>query len=99
MANEFTEKPNESEPKPGGEFTEKLSESEKQSQDSLADKLSDFEKQAQEESSPSLLGEFWEFLGENKKWWLMPILIVLLLFSVVAILAGTGAAPFIYTFH
>lgn len=59
----------------------------------------DFEKAAQESAAPSLAAEFWEFLRHNKKWWLLPILIVLLLFGVLIFLAGTGAAPFIYTFH
>ena len=49
--------------------------------------------------SPSLLVEFWEFLCHNKKWWLLPILLVLLLFGILVLLSGTGAAPFIYTFH
>jgi hypothetical protein len=60
---------------------------------------SDFERAADEAPAPSLLGEFWEFLGHNKKWWLLPILIVLLVFGVLIFLAGTGAAPWIYTFH
>ncbi len=37
------------------------------------------------------------FLRDNKKWWLLPILAVLLLFALLGVLAGTGAAPFIYT--
>lgn len=44
-----------------------------------------------------MVGEFTSFLKANKKWWLLPILVVLLLFGVLIILAGTGAAPFIYT--
>jgi hypothetical protein len=59
----------------------------------------DFEHAALDEAAPSLLAEFWEFLCHNKKWWLLPILIVLLVFGVLIFLAGTGAAPFIYTFH
>ncbi len=47
----------------------------------------------------TLLGEFLDFLRHNKKWWLLPILFVLLLFGVLIFLSGTGAAPFIYTFH
>ena len=43
------------------------------------------------------MAEFWQFLKYNKKWWLLPILIVLLLFGVLVFLAGTSAAPFIYT--
>jgi len=59
----------------------------------------DFERIAAGASNPSLLAEFWEFLRHNKKWWLLPILIVLLVFGVLIFLAGTGAAPFIYTLH
>lgn|GEM_PF-399082 len=43
------------------------------------------------------LAQIWAFLCENKKWWLLPILICLLLFGVLLLLAGSGAAPFIYT--
>ena len=39
----------------------------------------------------------WDFLKHNKKWWLTPIILVLLLFGVLLILGGTAAAPFIYT--
>jgi hypothetical protein len=49
--------------------------------------------------TPSLLAEFVAFLRHNKKWWLLPILLVLLLFGVLIFLSGTGAAPFIYTLH
>ena len=45
----------------------------------------------------SLVQEFWLFITENKKWWLIPILLVLSLVGVLAALASTGAAPFIYT--
>ena len=45
----------------------------------------------------SLFKEFSAFLMENKKWWLVPILIVFLLLGVLLVLGGTGAAPFIYT--
>ncbi|MBW8884769.1 MAG: hypothetical protein JF612_08340 [Planctomycetia bacterium] len=50
-------------------------------------------------AAPTLVGELWDFLRHHKKWWLLPILIVLLLFGVLIFLSGTGAAPFIYTFH
>lgn len=60
---------------------------------------SDFEQAACDVPAPSLAAEFWEFLRHNKKWWLLPILIVLLVFGVLIFLAGTGAAPFIYTLH
>ena len=44
------------------------------------------------------LKEFWEFLRVRKKYWLLPILIVLLIFGGLIILAqGSAVAPFIYT--
>ncbi len=50
-----------------------------------------------EEQDPGLLAEFWDFLLHNKKWWLTPIILVLLLMGVLVMLSGTAAAPFIYT--
>ncbi|MBW2459319.1 MAG: hypothetical protein JRI68_32805 [Deltaproteobacteria bacterium] len=44
-----------------------------------------------------MLGEFVYFLSTNKKWWLTPIIVVLLLLGVLILMAGSGAAPFIYT--
>jgi Family of unknown function (DUF5989) len=58
-----------------------------------------FQTAAKRSQSPSLPREFLEFLRYNKKWWLLPILLVLLVFGVLIFLSGTGAAPFIYTFH
>ena len=44
------------------------------------------------------LKEFWEFLRFRKKYWLLPILIVLVLFGGLIVLSqGTAVAPFIYT--
>ena len=44
------------------------------------------------------LKEFWEFLNERKKYWLLPIIIVLALFGVLIVLSqGSAIAPFIYT--
>jgi hypothetical protein len=44
------------------------------------------------------LQEFWAFLRTRKKYWLLPILIMMLLFGVLLVLAQTTAvAPFIYT--
>ena len=47
-------------------------------------------------AEPSIVAEFWEFLSHNKKWWLIPIMLVLALFGVVAALASSSVAPFIY---
>jgi len=57
----------------------------------------DFAAQATQEDRSSLLGEFVEFLSENKKWWLAPIVISILLLGALVMLGGTAAAPFIYT--
>lgn len=46
----------------------------------------------------SLVEEFVQFLRENKKWWLIPILLVMVLLSVLVVLSTSGAGPFIYTF-
>ena len=46
---------------------------------------------------PGLVREFWEFLKHNKKWWLMPILIVILLIGLLVVLAGSGVGTFMYT--
>tara|TARA_B100001750_G_C14938581_1_gene317635 strand:- start:75 stop:224 length:150 start_codon:yes stop_codon:yes gene_type:complete len=44
------------------------------------------------------LKEFWEFLKERKKYWLFPILFVLLIFGGLIVLSqGSAIAPFIYT--
>jgi len=41
--------------------------------------------------------EMGQFMRENKKWWLTPIIIAVLVLGTVVILGGTAAAPFIYT--
>ncbi len=56
-----------------------------------------FEETAAEQSGNNLLSELWNFLRHNKKWWLLPILTILLLFGVVMLLSASAAAPFIYT--
>ena len=44
-----------------------------------------------------LVSEFIGFLKANKKWWLAPIIISILLLGLLVVLGGTAAAPFIYT--
>lgn len=45
-----------------------------------------------------VLVEFWQFLREEKKYWLMPIVIVLVLFGLLIVFGQSSAvAPFIYT--
>jgi len=69
--------------------------SEKPNSDPDSEK-SEFEK-AGEGRQLSLIGEFLLFVVENKKWWLVPILLVLALLGLLVVLSLTGAAPFIYT--
>ncbi|RPI04148.1 MAG: hypothetical protein EHM64_10885 [Ignavibacteriae bacterium] len=45
----------------------------------------------------TLLGEFWSFMRMQKKWWLAPLILVLVLMGMIIILTeGSALAPFIY---
>ena len=49
-------------------------------------------------SQPGLTRELWGFLKMRKKWWLLPVIMVLLLVGVLLVFAqGSVLAPFIYT--
>jgi len=53
---------------------------------------------AQSAPQLSFTAEFLLFLRDNKKWWLLPIILILGLLSLLVIAAAsTGAAPFIYS--
>jgi|TARA_B110000858_G_C17391587_1_gene288398 hypothetical protein len=46
----------------------------------------------------SFLKEFWEFLKVRKKFWLLPTILVLLIFGGLIVLTqGSALAPFVYT--
>ena len=46
----------------------------------------------------SLIREFWDFMKVRKKWWLLPIIVVMVLFGSLLVFAqGSALAPFIYT--
>ncbi len=46
----------------------------------------------------SLVKEIWLYMRQNKKYWLLPILIILILMSMLLVLAQSSAlAPFIYS--
>ena len=48
-------------------------------------------------ANQSLLSEFWEFLKVRKKYWLAPIVLVLILLSALIVFTeGSAVAPFIY---
>jgi hypothetical protein len=46
----------------------------------------------------SLVSELWDFMRVRKKWWLAPMILVLVLVGALLVFAQTSAlAPFIYT--
>jgi hypothetical protein len=57
---------------------------------------SEFERAASGKSG-NLAGEVWTFLRENRKWWLLPLIVVLVLVGGLIVLSSTAVAPFIYT--
>jgi len=59
--------------------------------------MASFEDAAKKEQATGLLAEFFYFLKTSKKWWLLPIAVVIFLFGALVFLSGTAAAPFIYT--
>lgn len=68
-----------------------------QSKPSPASQGEQFARQA-ETKSPSLLREFMAFLLQNKKWWLTPIVLLLLLITgLVFLVDNPVTAPMIYT--
>jgi len=45
-----------------------------------------------------VMGEIWSLLSQRKRWWLIPMVTVLMLFGLLMILASaSGLGPFIYT--
>ena len=59
--------------------------------------MNDFESAARCQRRRGVLFELWAFLRETRKWWLLPIVVVLLGLGLLAALSSTAAAPFIYT--
>ena len=49
-------------------------------------------------SKLAIFAELWAFLRIRKKWWLLPILLLIVLLGLILIFAqGSALAPFIYT--
>jgi len=49
-------------------------------------------------SQPGVIGEFWRFMRVRKKWWLLPIITLMLIVGGLLVIAqGSALAPFIYT--
>ena len=57
---------------------------------------SEFEGSA-EPGRMGLVAEFLLFLRDNKKWWILPILVALVVLGLLAVFGSSGGAPFIYT--
>jgi hypothetical protein len=54
--------------------------------------------QSDPDSKFSIISEFWDFLKTRKKWWLGPIVLIMLLMGLLIVLTeGSAVAPFIYT--
>ena len=41
--------------------------------------------------------DLWQLLREHKRWWLTPIVVMMLLLGLLTLFAGGSAAPFLYT--
>ncbi|MFO0829112.1 MAG: DUF5989 family protein [Phycisphaerales bacterium] len=54
-----------------------------------------FEQKAQRQNA-GLFAELLDLLLHNKKWWLIPIILVLLAIGILVLIGSTAAAPFIY---
>lgn len=49
------------------------------------------------EARRGFLREVWGFLRDNKKWWLIPMLAIILILGALVLVSGSPVAPFIYT--
>jgi hypothetical protein len=58
---------------------------------------SDLARAAREEARVPLLKDFFVFLLREKRWWLTPIIIVLVLLSLLTLVSSSAIAPFIYS--
>lgn len=50
-----------------------------------------------EARSGGVVAQIWGFVRESGKWWLTPIILMMLLLGLLFVIGGSGAAPFIYT--
>ena len=64
--------------------------------DAMRSESDEFERERRRKR-PGLAREFAAFLADNKKWWLAPIVLALLVLGLLVVFGGSAAAPFIYT--
>ena len=56
----------------------------------------EFQERARQARS-GFLREVWGFLRHNKKWWMIPMLAIILILGALVLVSGSPVAPFIYT--
>jgi hypothetical protein len=56
-----------------------------------------FEDIAKSRSRPTILSDLVHFFRHEKKWWMAPLIVLLLLFGALMLLSVTAVSPFIYT--
>jgi hypothetical protein len=66
-------------------------------EDPMSTDGSKFETIASQQRGGTLIGDFWYFLRQTRKWWLLPIVVILMLCGAFMLLSTTAVAPFIYT--
>lgn len=69
---------------------------EKENQRQSSSRAEEFSRQA-DAAQPSQLREMLAFVRQEKKWFLLPIIVVLLVAGLFLVLSATAVAPFIYT--
>ena len=62
----------------------------------MSDPNNDFEALSRQ-SRGGFLSDVWDLLRHSKRWWLTPIVFILVLFGAILALGASGAAPFLYT--
>ena len=62
----------------------------------MSNQKDEFEKASQDKQG-NLISEFWGFLMQTKKFWLLPLIIVMLILATLLVLTSSSVAPFIYT--
>lgn len=59
--------------------------------------MNQFEELTSRNAKTTIAGDLVYFMRHSKKWWMGPIILLVLLFGTLMLLGGTAAAPFIYT--
>ncbi|MEN8162013.1 MAG: DUF5989 family protein [Myxococcota bacterium] len=62
----------------------------------MSDRPRSMEERAQRARQGGPLGEFAYFLRRSRKWWMTPILVLLLMVGTLLVMAGTSVGPLIY---